>query len=101
MLKVLGERPAFDVPKVVAASPNPACLATRIAGSGVPPSHELVRGSIPKPVAALGRRTGPVPFDLQALRILAVARERLDDPVRIPEPGLQATTDELRIRFSR
>jgi hypothetical protein len=34
VLKLLGEQPAFDVPDVVAASPDPACLATRIVEGG-------------------------------------------------------------------
>ena len=37
---------------------------------------------------------------MHAPQILALARERLGDPLRIPEPGLQATTDELRLRFT-
>ncbi|HET7050128.1 MAG TPA: aminoglycoside phosphotransferase family protein [Solirubrobacteraceae bacterium] len=97
VLRLLGEQPAFDVPYVVAASPDPACLATRIVGSGVPLSYELVRGSTPKRVGAeLARFLA----NLHAPQILALARERLDDPLRIPEPGLQATTDELRLRFT-
>jgi aminoglycoside phosphotransferase (APT) family kinase protein len=37
---------------------------------------------------------------LHAPRILALARERLGDPLRLPEPRLQATTDELRLHFT-
>ena len=100
VLKLLGEQPAFDVPHVVAASPDPACLATRIVESGVPLSYELVRGSIPKRVAALGAELARFLANLHAPQILALARDRLDTPLRIPEPGLQATTDELRLRFT-
>ena len=100
VLKLLGEQPAFDVPHVVAASPDPACLATRIVESGVPLSYELVRGSIPKRVAALGAELARFLANLHAPQILALARDRLDNPPRIPEPGLQATTDELRLRFT-
>jgi len=97
VLRLLGEQLAFDVPDLVAASPDPACLATRIVGSGVPLSFELVRRSTPKRVGAeLARFLA----NLHAPQILALARERLDDPLRIPEPGLQATTDELRLRFT-
>ncbi|MGH2887375.1 MAG: phosphotransferase family protein, partial [Solirubrobacteraceae bacterium] len=99
VLKLLGEQPAFRVPNVVAASPDPACLATRIVGSGVPLSFELVRGSTPKRVAALGAELARFLANLHAPQILALARERLDDPLRIPDPGLQATTDALRLRF--
>jgi hypothetical protein len=34
VLELLGEPPAFDVPDLVGASPNPACLATRILDVG-------------------------------------------------------------------
>jgi hypothetical protein len=100
VLKLLREQPAFDVPEIVAASPDPACLATRIVGGGVPLSYELVQGSMPKRLAALGAELARFLANLHAPRILARARERLDGPLRSPEPGLQATTDELRLRFT-
>jgi aminoglycoside phosphotransferase (APT) family kinase protein len=100
VLKLLAEQPVFDVPEVIAASPDPACLATRIVGRGVPLSYELVRGSIPERVAALGAELARFLANLHAPQMLALAREHLDNPLRIPEPGLQATTDELRLRFA-
>ena len=100
VLKLLGEEPGFDVPDVVVASPDPACLATRIVEGGVPLSYELVRASIPERVAALGAELARFLANLHDPHILALARERLDDPLRVPEPGLQATTDELRLRFT-
>ena len=100
VLSLLGEQPAFDVPDVVAASPDPACLATRIVRSGVPLSYELVRGPIPKRVASLAAELARFLANLHAPQILALARKRLNDPLRIPEPGLQATTDELRLRLT-
>ena len=100
VLKLLGEQPEFDVPELVAASPDPAFLATRIVEGGVPLSYELVRASIPERVDALGAELARFLANLHAPQILALARQRLDDPLRIPEPGLQATTDELRLRFT-
>ena len=100
VLKLLAGLPAFDVPDVVATSPDPACLATRIIEGGVPLSYELVRASLPARVDALGAELARFLASLHHLQILALARERLDDPLRIPEPGLQATTDELRLRFT-
>ena len=47
VLELLADLPAFDVPEVVAASPDPACLATRIVEDGVPLSYELVRRRCP------------------------------------------------------
>jgi aminoglycoside phosphotransferase (APT) family kinase protein len=99
VLKLLGEQPAFDVPELVVASPDPACLATRIVEGGVPLSYELMRASIPERVGALGAELARFLANLHGPQILALARERLDEPLRIPEPGLQATTDELRLRF--
>jgi hypothetical protein len=99
VLKLLAGLPAFDVPEVVAASPDPACLATRIVEGGVPLSYDLVRASLPARGDALGAELARFLANLHAPQILELARERLDDPVRIPEPGLQATTDELRHRF--
>jgi len=100
VLKLLGQQPGFDVPDLVAACPDPACLATRIVDGGVPLSHELVRASLPERVDVLGAELALFLANLHAPEILALARERLDDPLRIPEPGLQATTDELRLRFT-
>src|SRR6516164_5030782 len=48
VLELLVNQPGFDVPKLVAASPNPAFLVTRIVERGVPLSYELVRASIPE-----------------------------------------------------
>jgi aminoglycoside phosphotransferase (APT) family kinase protein len=100
VLELLGDLPAFDVPDVVAASPDPACLATRIVEGGVPLSYELVRASLPAGVDALAAELARFLASLHAPQILALARARLDDPLRIPEPGLQATTDELRHRLT-
>lgn len=100
VLKLLGEEPGFDVPDVVVASPDPACLATRIVEGGVPLSYELVRASIPERVAALGAELARFLANLHDPHILALARECLDDPPRVPEPGPQATTDEPRLPFT-
>jgi hypothetical protein len=100
VLEILGEDSAFDVPELVAASSSPACLATRIVQGGVPLSYELVRESMPHRVDAIAAELARFLANLHDPRILAVAHERLDDPLRIPEPGLQATTDELRRRFT-
>lgn len=100
VLQLLSDQPGFDVPEVVAASPGPACLATRIVGSGVPLSYELVHAAMPARVAAVGAELARFLARLHAPQILARARERLGDPLRSPEPGLQATTDELRLRFT-
>jgi len=96
VLRLLADQPAFDVPDVIAASPDPAFLATRIAEGGVPLSYDLVRALTPKGIDALGAGLARFLANLHDPGILALASEQLDDPLRIPEPGLQATTDELR-----
>jgi hypothetical protein len=98
--KLLGAQPALNVPDLVAANPDPAFLAARIVEGGVPLSYELVRALMPGRVDALGAELARFLAKLHAPQILALARDRLDDPLRIPEPGLQATTDELRLRFT-
>jgi hypothetical protein len=100
VLELLGNQPGFDVPKLVAASPKPAFLVTRIVERGVPLSYELVRASIPERVHAVGADLARFLANLHAPEILALANARLGDPLRLPEPGLQATTDELRVRFT-
>jgi aminoglycoside phosphotransferase (APT) family kinase protein len=100
VLKLLADLPEFDVPEVVAACPDPACLATRIVEGGVPLSYELVRASMPEQVDAVGAELARFLANLHSPQILALARERLDAPLRVPEPGLQATTDALRLRFT-
>jgi aminoglycoside phosphotransferase (APT) family kinase protein len=99
VLELLGGQPAFEVPELVAASPSPAFLVTRIVEGGVPLSYELVRASRPERVDALGAELARFLANLHAPEILALARERLEVPLRAPEPGLQATTNELRVRF--
>lgn len=100
VLRLLGEDSAFDVPELVAASPRPACLATRMIEGGVPLSYELVRASMPERTDAIGAELARFLASLHAPEILTLATARLDDPLRVPEPGLQATTDELRVRFT-
>jgi hypothetical protein len=68
VLKLLAEMPAFDVPDVVAASPDPACLATRIVEGGVPLSYELVRASMPERLNALGAELAQFLANLHAPR---------------------------------
>jgi aminoglycoside phosphotransferase (APT) family kinase protein len=66
----------------------------------VPLSYQLVRASIPTRAHALGAELATFLARLPKPRILTLAKARLDKPLRAPEPGLQATTDELRARFT-
>jgi hypothetical protein len=100
VLELLGGRCAVDVPDLVAAGPNPAVLATRIVDVGTPLSFELVRCSTAERVDAIGAELARFLANLHEAQILTLARARLADPLRAPEPGLQATTDELRLRFA-
>jgi hypothetical protein len=100
VLELLAGQPGFDVPKLVAASPNPAFLVTRLVERGVPLSYELVRAAMPEGVDAVGGELAGFLAGLHAPEILRLASARLGQPLRAPEPGLQATTDELRRRFT-
>lgn len=101
VLKLLRQDAALNVPEVVAAGPTPACLAMRIIASGVPLSYELVRAAAPARTDAIGAELAGFLARLHAPEILILVTARLGAPVRAPEPGLQATTDELRQRFTR
>lgn len=100
VLELLGKQPGFDVPELIAASPNPAFLVTRLVERGVPLSYDLVRASIPERVHVLGAELAGFLAKLHAPEILTLAKARLGEPLGSPEPGLQATTDELRLRFA-
>ena len=100
VLKLLGEQPGFDVPTLSPPLRTPPAWPLGSLSGGVPLSYELVRASIPERVGALGAELARFLANLHDPHILALARERLDDPLRVPEPGLQATTDELRLRFT-
>ena len=100
VLELLGDRAEFDVPELVAACPDPAFLVTRLLTAGVPLSYELVSESIPARVDEIGAELARFLASLHRPDILALARERLDRPLRTPEPGLQASTDELRARLT-
>ena len=101
VLRLLGEQRAFDVPDLVTASPDPACLATRVVEGGVPLSYELVRASIPERVEALAAGLGQVP------RRTCMPRRSLLSPTSAStshyasrSPGCRPPTDELRFRFT-
>jgi hypothetical protein len=100
VLELLGNQPGFDVPELVAAGPNPAFLVTRIFERGLPLSYELVRASLPDRLDAVGAELARFLANLHSPEILTLAKARLGEPLRVPEPGLQATTDELRLRFT-
>jgi hypothetical protein len=94
VLELLGEQPKFDVPELVAASPNPAFLATRIVEDGVPLSYELVSASIPERIDLLS---------IELARFLANLHAPPDPRARAraarrpaPHPGARATGNHRR-----
>jgi len=101
VLGVLGSRSEFRVPEIVVASTDPVFFATRLVTGGVPLSYELVAGAIPARIAQIGEELGSFFLDLQRPEILELVGDAVGQPVRIPEPGPQATTDELRHRLTR
>ena len=100
VLRLLHQDAALDVPEVVAAGAAPACLATRMIAGGVPLSYELVKAAAPERTDAIGAQLAAFLARLHAPEVLILATARLGAPMRVPEPGLQATTDELRLRFT-
>jgi aminoglycoside phosphotransferase (APT) family kinase protein len=100
VLKLLGERSEFLVPEVVAASCDPVFFATRLVAGGGPLSYELVSAAIPGRVDEIGAELAAFLSSLHRPEILALAGDALGRPVRAPEPGPQATTDELRTRLT-
>lgn len=100
VLRLLREEVTLDVPEVVAAGPAPACLATRMITAGVPLSHELVAAAAPERTEAIGAQLAGFLARLHAPEVLILITARLAAPLRAPEPGLRATTDELRLRLT-
>ncbi len=100
VLSLLREQLGLNVPEVVAASPDPACFATRITAGGVPLSYRLIAASDAEGIERIGDQLAQFLAKLHSPRVLALARELLGAPMRPPEPGLQATPQQLRQRLT-
>lgn len=100
VLRLLGELRGLPVPEVAAACRNPVFFATRLVTGGGPLSHEIVSAAIPGRVDKIGAELAAFLASLHCPEVLALASEVLGRPVRAPEPGPQATTDELRARLT-
>jgi aminoglycoside phosphotransferase (APT) family kinase protein len=101
VLRVLGSRSEFRVPQIVVASTDPVFFATRLVTAGVPLSYELVAAAIPARIKQIGEELGQFFLHLHHPEILELVGDAVGRPVRIPDPGPQATTDELRHRLTR
>lgn len=101
VLKLLGASPGLPVPPLVAASHDPVFFVTRLVTGGVPLSYGLVRRAIPGRISKIGSELARFYARLHHPDVLTRFTEITGAPVRVPDPGLQATTDELRERFTR
>jgi Phosphotransferase enzyme family len=87
-------------PKLPRPVPTPRAWPPESLRVGCRSPTTFVRASTPEQVDALAAELARFLANSHAPQILALARERLDDPLRTPEPGLQATTNALKLRFT-
>ncbi|MDA8068855.1 MAG: phosphotransferase [Actinomycetota bacterium] len=99
VVDVLGEL-AFPVPQAVQSSRDPALVMTRRVEGGVPLSFDLVASATPEAFASIADGLAGFLARLHSTDTFELLRERLDGPLRSPDPGLQATTEALRQRFA-
>ena len=88
------------MPKLVAASRNPAFSATELVSGGAPLSYKIVAAAAPDRIEQLADQLAGFLSELNAPQTLARVRERLDSLPRLPEKGLHVSTDQLRARFT-
>ena len=99
-LDLLGNELGLAVPKLMAASPNPAFSATELVSGGAPLSYKIVAAAAPDRIEQLAAQLAGFLSQLHAPETLARVRERLDSLPRLPEKGLHVSTDQLRARFT-
>ena len=99
-LDVLGNELGLAVPKLVAASRNPAFSATELVSGGAPLSYKIVAAAAPDRIEQLADQLAGFLSELNAPQTLARVRERLDSLPRLPEKGLHVSTDQLRAWFT-
>jgi aminoglycoside phosphotransferase (APT) family kinase protein len=99
-LGLLGNELGLAVPKLMAAGRNPAFSSTELVSGGAPLSYKTVTAAAPDRIAQLAAQLASFLSQLHAPYTLERVRERLDSLLRLPEPGLHVSTDELRVRFT-
>ncbi len=99
-LELLGNELGLAVPKLMAATRNPAFLLTELVSGGAPLSYKTVTAAAPDRIAQLATQLASFLSQLHAADTLARVRERLDSLPRLPEQDLHVSTDELRARFT-
>ena len=100
VLGLFGNELGLAVPKLIAASRNPAFSSTELISGGAPLSYQTVTAASPDRIAQLAAQLASFLSQLHAPHTLARAREQLDSLPRLPEHGLHVSTDELRARFT-
>ena len=101
VLDLLGRRLGLPVPKVVAAHPRPAFLATERVVGGEPLSYSSVAGLAQTEIGVVASELAHFLSTLHATSTLDLALEEIDDLPRLPDPGLHGSTNELRARFAQ
>jgi aminoglycoside phosphotransferase (APT) family kinase protein len=97
-LELLGEL-GLAVPTLVAAGRTPTFLSTEFVSDSAPLAYETVTAAVPDRIEQFATQLASFLSQLHDAQTLALARERLDSLLRVPEPGLHISTDELRARF--
>jgi aminoglycoside phosphotransferase (APT) family kinase protein len=95
-LRLLGDEPGLAVPKLMAASRSPVFSSTELVHGGAPLEYEVLTAAPPDRVAQFAAELASFLSRLHAPDTLACVRRRLDSLIRVPEPGLHVSTDELR-----
>ena len=99
-IELLGNELGLAVPKLIAASPNPAFVLTELVSGGAPLSYRTVTAASPDRIVQLAAQLASFLSQLHAADTLARVCERLDSLPRLPEQDLHVSTDELRARFT-
>ena len=99
VLALLGGELGLPVPKLVAASRDPAFSSTELVSGGAPLSYATVAAAAPDRIAQFADQLAGFLARLHAGPTLTRVRDRLDSLPRLPQPGLHVSTDQLRTRF--
>jgi aminoglycoside phosphotransferase (APT) family kinase protein len=99
VLGLLGDELGLAVPKLTAASRNPAFSSTELV-IGAPLGYATVAAASRDRIEQLAAQLASFLSRLHAPHTLERAREQLDSLRRLPEQGLHVSTDDLRARFA-
>ncbi len=99
-LTLLGGELGLAVPKLTAATANPAFSSTELIGGGAPLGYRTVAAAAPDRIARLSAELAGFLSRLHAPGTTAHACDQIDGLPLLPEQGLHVSTAELRARFT-